>query len=143
MRASTKFLMIYIIILTVTFTIVSAQSEIRYNFLEDHYIFSEIDDDLRYNYIEDRYEFSGSDDQLRYNVIEDEYEYARSTDQLRFNFFDNKYEFAPADAYLMYNYIDNIHGFSHLKLKSGEEIQDIILDDYTIYTDPILEYVDP
>ena len=50
-------------------TSIFAQTEIRYNYLEDYYDFAGTDDALRYNYIEDRYEFAGEDDKLRYNFL--------------------------------------------------------------------------
>ena len=50
-------------------TSIFAQTEIKYNYLEDYYDFAGTDDALRYNYIEDRYEFAGEDDKLRYNFL--------------------------------------------------------------------------
>ena len=135
--------MSYIIIITVMITSIFAQTEIKYNYLEDYYDFAGTDDVLRYNYIEDRYEFAGADDKLRYNIFEDEYEYAGSTDQLRFNFLDDKYEFAHKDAHLQYNYMEDTYGFSPVNLDPEGGLLDIFIDDFTVFEDPLLEYEDP
>ena len=138
-----KLFMNYIITITVMITSIFAQTEIKYNYLEDYYDFAGTDDALRYNYIEDRYEFAGVDDKLRYNIFEDEYEYAESTDQLRFNFLDDKYEFAPKDAHLQYNYMEDKYGFDPVHEEPKDEFLDIFIDDFTEFEDPIPEYVDP
>ncbi len=138
-----KLFMSYIITITVMITSIFAQTEIKYNYLEDYYDFAGTDDALRYNYIEDRYEFAGADDKLRYNIFEDEYEYAGSTDQLRFNFMDDKYEFAPEDAHLQYNYMEDTYDFDPVSEEPDYEFLEIIMDDLTGYEDPIPEYVDP
>ena len=138
-----KLFMSYIITITVMITSIFAQTEIKYNYLEDYYDFAGTDDALRYNYIEDRYEFAGADDKLRYNIFEDEYEYAGSADQLRFNFLDDKYEFAPKDAHLQYNYMEDTYGFDPVHEEPNDEFLDIFIDDLTEFEDPIPDYVDP
>ena len=138
-----KLFMSYIITITVMITSIFAQTEIKYNYLEDYYDFAGTDDALRYNYIEDRYEFAGADDKLRYNIFEDEYEYAGSTDQLRFNFLNDKYEFVPEDARLQYNYMEDTYGFSLDNLEPDGVFLENIIDDFTVFEDPLLEYEDP
>jgi hypothetical protein len=55
-----------------------AEDNLRYDPVNNTYVYADTHDHLRYNAVENKYEYAGTNDKLRYNTMEDKYEYADS-----------------------------------------------------------------